>query len=161
MQQRQQREVAGAVVFVLARVAFTLKVDNSVQRPQRRQWMPLQSSLQRIQRRLRSRQFRLHSVVAQDVRELRSLPGQRVSVMEVVHLPGLEVTPLLSTLTSGVLQLDRSRPSDLLRSLGGSHLSGILGRQRVSTLLCTRTSIGPMSTAGLLSDLRESVDWRP
>jgi hypothetical protein len=71
MQQRQQREVAGVVVFVLVRVAFTLKVDNLVQRPQRRQWMPLQSSLQRIQRRLRSRQFRLHSVVAQDVRELR------------------------------------------------------------------------------------------
>jgi hypothetical protein len=93
MQQRQLREVAGAVVFVLARVTFTLKVDNSVQRPQRRQWMPLQSSLQRIQRRLRSRQFRLHNVVAQDVRELRSLPGQRVSVVEVVHLPGLEVTP--------------------------------------------------------------------
>jgi hypothetical protein len=157
----QQREVAGAVVFVLTRVAFTLKVDNSVQRPQRRQWMPLQSSLQRIQRRLRSRQFRLHSVVAQDVRELRSLPGQRISVVEVVHLPGLEVTPLLSTLTSGVLQLDRSRPSDLLRSLGGSHLSGIPGRQRVSTLLCTRTSTGPMSTAGLLSDHRESVDWKP
>jgi hypothetical protein len=55
--------------------------------------MPLQSSLQRIQRRLRSRQFRLHSVVAQDVRELRSLLGQRVSVVEDVHLPGLEVTP--------------------------------------------------------------------
>jgi hypothetical protein len=71
MQQRQQREVVGAVVFVLAKVTFTLKVDNSVQRPQRRQWMPLQSSLQRIQRRLRSRQFKLHSVVAQDVRELR------------------------------------------------------------------------------------------
>jgi hypothetical protein len=31
----------------------------------------LQSSLQRIQRRLRSRLFRLHSIVAQDVRELR------------------------------------------------------------------------------------------
>jgi hypothetical protein len=62
--------------------------------------MPLQSSLQRIQRRLKSRQFRLHSVVAQDVRELRSLLGQRVSVVEVVHLLGLEVTPLLSTLTT-------------------------------------------------------------
>jgi hypothetical protein len=71
MQQRQQREVAGVVVYVLARVAFTLKVDNSVLRPQRRQWMHLQSSLQRTQRRQRSRQFRLHSVVAQDVRELR------------------------------------------------------------------------------------------
>jgi deoxyribodipyrimidine photolyase len=68
MQQRQQREVAGVVVYVLARVAFTLKVDSSVQR---RQWMHLQSSLQRIQRRLRSRQYTLHSVVAQDVRELR------------------------------------------------------------------------------------------
>jgi hypothetical protein len=33
--------VAGAVVFALARVAFILKVDNSAQRPQRRQWMPL------------------------------------------------------------------------------------------------------------------------
>jgi hypothetical protein len=93
MQQRQQRDVEGAVVLVLARVAFTLKDDNSVQRPQRRQWMPLQSSLQRIQRRLRSRQFRLHGIVAQDVRELRSLLGQRVSVVEVVHLLGLEVTP--------------------------------------------------------------------
>jgi hypothetical protein len=71
MQQRQQREVAGVVVYVLARVAFTLKVDNSVQRPQKRQWMHLQSSLQRTQRRLRSRQFTLHSVVAQDVCELR------------------------------------------------------------------------------------------
>jgi hypothetical protein len=55
--------------------------------------MPLQSSLQRIHMRLRSRQYRLHSVVAQDVRELRSLPGQRVSVVEVAHLLGLEVTP--------------------------------------------------------------------
>jgi hypothetical protein len=66
--------------------------------------------------------------------------------------------PLLSTLTSRVLQLDRSRPSDLLRSLGGSHLSGIPGLQRVSILLCMRTSTGLMSTAGLLSDLRESID---
>jgi hypothetical protein len=56
---------------------------------------------------------------------------------------------------------DKSRPSGSLRSLGGSHLSGIPGRQRVSTLLYTRTSTGPMSTAGLLSDLRESIDWRP
>jgi hypothetical protein len=55
--------------------------------------MPLQSSLQRIHRRLRSRQYRLHSVVAQDVRVLRSLPGQRDSIVEAVHLPGLEVTP--------------------------------------------------------------------
>jgi hypothetical protein len=71
MQQRLQREVAGVVVYVLARVTFTLRVDNSVQRPQRRQLMHQQSSLQRTLRRLRSRQFRLHSVVAQDVRELR------------------------------------------------------------------------------------------
>jgi hypothetical protein len=78
--------------------------------------------------------------------------------MEVVHLPGLEVTPQLSTLTSEDLQLDRSRPSGSLRSLGGSHLSGIPGLQRVSTLLCTRTFIEPMLTAGLLSDLRESVN---
>jgi hypothetical protein len=55
--------------------------------------MPLESSLQRIHRRLRSRQHRLHSVVAQDVRVLRSLLGQRDSVVEVVHLPALEVTP--------------------------------------------------------------------
>jgi hypothetical protein len=110
--------------------------------------MPLQSSLQRIHRRLRSRQYRLHSIVAQDVRELRSLPGQRASVVEVIHLPGLEVTPLLSTLTLGVLQLDRSRPSGLLRSLGGSHPSGIPRRQRASILLYTRISTGPMSTVG-------------
>jgi hypothetical protein len=71
MQQRQQREVAGVVVYVLARVTFTLKVDSSVQRLPKRQWMHLQSSLERTQRRLRSRQFTLHSIVAQDVRELR------------------------------------------------------------------------------------------
>jgi hypothetical protein len=81
--------------------------------------------------------------------------------VEVVHLPGLEVTPQLSTLTLGVLQPDRSRPLGLLRSLGGSHLCGIPRLQRVSTLLCMRTSIGPMSTAGLLLDLRESVNLRP
>jgi hypothetical protein len=52
----------------------------------------------------------------------------------------------------------QSRPSGLLRSLGGSHLSGIPGLQRFSTLLCTRISIGLMSIAGLLSDLRESID---
>jgi hypothetical protein len=69
--------------------------------------------------------------------------------------------PQLSTLTSGELQLDRYRPLGSLRSLGGSHLSGIPGLQKVSTLLCTRTFIEPMSIAGLLSDLRESVDWRP
>jgi hypothetical protein len=45
MQQRQQREVAGVVGFVLANVAFTLKVDSSILRPQKRQWMHLQSSL--------------------------------------------------------------------------------------------------------------------
>jgi hypothetical protein len=110
--------------------------------------MPLQSSLQRIHRRLRSRQHRLHNVVAQDVRELRSLPGQRDSVVEAVHLLGLEVTPQLSTLTSGVLQPDRSRPSGLLRSLGGSHPSGIHEHQKASTHLCTRIYTGPMSTVG-------------
>jgi hypothetical protein len=71
MQQRQQREVAGVVVYVLARVAFTLEVESSVLRLPKRQWMHLQSSLQRTQRRLRRRQFILHSVVAQDVCELR------------------------------------------------------------------------------------------
>jgi hypothetical protein len=75
--------------------------------------------------------------------------------------PRAQGNPQLSTLILGVLQLDRSRTSGSLRSLGGSHLSGIPGLQRVSTLLCTRTSIGLMSTAGLLLDLRESVDWRP
>jgi hypothetical protein len=71
MQQRQQREVAGVVGFVLASVAFTLKVDSSELRSQKRQRMHLQSSPQRTQRRQRSSQFTLHSVVAQDVRELR------------------------------------------------------------------------------------------
>jgi hypothetical protein len=71
MQQRQQREVAGAVGFVLARVAFTVKVDSLILRPKKRQWMHLQSSPQRTHRRQRSSQFTLHSVVAQDVRELR------------------------------------------------------------------------------------------
>jgi hypothetical protein len=71
IQQRQQREVAGAVGFVLARVTFTLKVDSSVLRPQKRQWMHLQSSPQKTQRRQRSSQFTLHSVIAQDIRELR------------------------------------------------------------------------------------------
>jgi hypothetical protein len=80
--------------------------------------------------------------------------------VEVVHLLGFEVTHQLSTLTSGELQLDRSRPSGSLRLLGGSRLSGIPELQRASTHLCTRTSTEPMSTAGLLSDLRESVDWR-
>jgi hypothetical protein len=55
--------------------------------------MPLQSSLQRIHRRQRSRQHRHHSVVAQDVHELMSLLGQRDSVVEAVHHLGLEVTP--------------------------------------------------------------------
>jgi hypothetical protein len=78
--------------------------------------------------------------------------------MEVVHLPGLEVTPQLSTLTSGELQLDRYRLSGSLRLVGGSHLSGIPGLQRASTHLCTRISTEPMLTAGLHSDLTESVD---
>jgi hypothetical protein len=42
--------------------------------------------------------------------------------------------PQLSTLTSGELQLDRYRPLGSLRSLGGSHLSGIPGLQRVCRL---------------------------
>jgi hypothetical protein len=81
--------------------------------------------------------------------------------VEVIHLLGLEVTPQLSTLTSGELQLDRSRPLGSLRLLGGSHLSEIPELQRASTHLYTRTSIEPMSTAVLLSDLKESVEWRP
>jgi hypothetical protein len=80
--------------------------------------------------------------------------------MEVVHLPGLEVTPQLSTLTSGELQLDRYRLSGLSRLVGGSHLSGIPEPQRASTHLCMRISIEPTSTAELPSDLRESVDLR-
>jgi hypothetical protein len=80
--------------------------------------------------------------------------------VEVVHLLGLEVTPQLSTLTSGELQHGRFRLSGLLRLVGGSHLSRIPRLQRVSTLLCTRTSTELMLTAELLSDLRESVDWR-
>jgi hypothetical protein len=71
MQQSLQREVVEAVGFILASVAFILKVDNLVLRPQRRQRMHLQSSPQRAQRRQRSRPFRLHRVVAQDVHELR------------------------------------------------------------------------------------------
>jgi hypothetical protein len=71
MQQSLQREVAEVVGFILASVAFTLKVDSLVLRPLRRQRMHLQSSPQRTQRRQRSRPFRLHRVVAQDVRELR------------------------------------------------------------------------------------------
>jgi hypothetical protein len=44
MQQSLQREVAEAVGFILVSVAFILKVDISVLRPQRRQRMHLQSS---------------------------------------------------------------------------------------------------------------------
>jgi actin-like ATPase involved in cell morphogenesis len=80
--------------------------------------------------------------------------------VEVVHLLGLEVTPLLSTLTSGELQHDRYRLSGLSRLVGGSHLSGIPELQRASTHLYMRISTEPMSTAGLHSDLRESVDLR-
>jgi hypothetical protein len=80
--------------------------------------------------------------------------------MEVVHLPGLEVTPQLSTLTSGDLQHDRYRLSGLSRLVGGSHLSGIPEPQRASIHLCMRISTEPTSTAGLLSNLRESVDLR-
>jgi hypothetical protein len=70
MQQSWQREVAGVVGFTLASVAFILKVDSSVLRPPRRQRMSLQINPLRTQRRQRSRQFTLHRVVAQDVREL-------------------------------------------------------------------------------------------
>jgi hypothetical protein len=80
--------------------------------------------------------------------------------VEAVHLLGLEVTPQLSTLTSGELPHDKYRLSGPLRLVGGSHLSGIPGLQRASTHLCTRTSIEPMLIAGLYLDLRESVDWR-
>jgi 2'-5' RNA ligase len=81
--------VAEVVAYTLATVTFILKVDSSVQRPLRRLRTSLQISLQRRQR---SRPFRLHRTIAQDVRVLRSLLGQRVSDVEVVHLPGLEVT---------------------------------------------------------------------
>jgi hypothetical protein len=64
MQQSLQREVAEAVGFILASIAFILKVDSLVQMPQRRQMIHLQSSPQRTQRRQRSRPFRLHCVVA-------------------------------------------------------------------------------------------------
>jgi hypothetical protein len=59
MQQSVQRGAAEAVGFTLASVAFILKVDSSVLRPQR------------TQRRQRSRPLRLHRVVTQDVRVLR------------------------------------------------------------------------------------------
>jgi hypothetical protein len=80
--------------------------------------------------------------------------------VEVVHLPGLEVTPQLSTLTSGELLHARYRFSGLLRLVGGSHLSGTPELQRASTHLCTRISIEPTSTAGLHSDLRKFVNLR-
>jgi hypothetical protein len=68
--------------------------------------------------------------------------------------------PQSSTLTSGELQHDRYRLSDLSRLVSGSHLSGILELQRASTHLCMRISTEPTSIAGLHSDLRESVDLR-
>jgi hypothetical protein len=80
--------------------------------------------------------------------------------VEVVHLLGLDVTPELSTLTSGELQHARYRLSGLLRLVGGSHLSGTPELQRASTHLCTRNSIEPTSIAGLHSDLREFVNLR-
>jgi hypothetical protein len=80
--------------------------------------------------------------------------------MEVFHLLGLEVTLQSSTLTSGVLQHDRYKLLGLSRLVGGSHLSGTLELQRVSTHLCMRISTEPMLTEGLHSDLRESVNLR-
>jgi hypothetical protein len=80
--------------------------------------------------------------------------------VEVVYLPGLEVTLQSSTLTSGELQLNRYRLSGLSRLVGGSHLSGIPELQRGSTHLCMRISTEPTSTAGLHSDLRESIALR-
>jgi hypothetical protein len=74
MQQSWQRGEAGAVGFTLASVAFILKVDSSVLRPQRGQRgqrICQLIHLQRLQRRQRSSQSRLHRVIAQDVRELR------------------------------------------------------------------------------------------
>jgi hypothetical protein len=71
MQQSLQREVAEAVGFILASVAFILKDDSLILRPQRGQRTHLQSSPQRTLRRQRSRPFRLHRVVAQDIRVLR------------------------------------------------------------------------------------------
>jgi hypothetical protein len=50
---------------------FHLEGRQLVLRPPRRQRMYLQISPQRIQRRQRSIPFRLHCVIAQDVRELR------------------------------------------------------------------------------------------
>jgi hypothetical protein len=80
--------------------------------------------------------------------------------VEVVHLPGLEVTTQSSTLTTGELQHDRYKLSGLSRLVSGSHLSGIPEPQRASTHLYMRISIEPTLTAGLHSDLRESVDLR-
>jgi hypothetical protein len=71
MQQSMQREVAEVVGFTLASVTFILKDNSSVLSLQRGQRTHLQSSPQRTQRRQRSRPFRLHRIVAQDVRELR------------------------------------------------------------------------------------------
>jgi hypothetical protein len=82
------------------------------------------------------------------------------SVVEVIHLLGLEVTLQSSTLTLGELQHDRYRLSGLSRLVGGSYLSGTLELQRASTHLCTRISTEPMLTTGLHSDLRESIDLR-
>jgi hypothetical protein len=80
--------------------------------------------------------------------------------VEVIHLPGLEVTPQSSTLTSGELQHDRYMLSGLSRLVGDSHLSKIPELQRASTHLCMRISIEPTSTAGLHLDLRESINLR-
>jgi hypothetical protein len=77
MQLSVQRGVVEAVGYTLASVAFTLKVNSSVLRPQRAQRTHLQSSPQRThllsspQRRQRNRPLRLHHVVTQDVRVLR------------------------------------------------------------------------------------------
>jgi hypothetical protein len=68
--------------------------------------------------------------------------------------------PQSSTLTLGELQHDRYMLSDLSRLVGGSHLSGIPELQRASTHLCMRISTEPTSTAGLHSDLKESVALR-
>jgi hypothetical protein len=71
MQQILQRVVAEVVAFTLTSVAFILKVDSSVQRLLRRLRTSLQSSPQRRQRRQRSRPYKLHRAVTQDVRVLR------------------------------------------------------------------------------------------
>jgi hypothetical protein len=99
MQLSKQRGEAGAVVFALASVAFILKVDSSVQRAHRGLRICQLIHLQRLQRRQRSSQLRLHHVAAPLVHELRQLLGQRASVVEDVHLPRLEVHPQSSTFT--------------------------------------------------------------